>query len=227
VPRWNNNLLNQDEVYRMKREAVLREAGRAFSKRGYHNTSLDEVAKTLKVTKAALYNYVRDKQEILFESHKLALDLGDQAVEHATTHGTSGIDKLRLFITHYIELLTGELGACAVLMEVDALTPDDRKRIIARRDEFERRFIKMIKEGIADGTVVPVDPKLAVFTFMGAINWIPRWYSPEGRFSGTEIAENVANLLLDGMATGRRAAVSRAPAASGRRTSRARSSTDA
>jgi AcrR family transcriptional regulator len=227
VPRWKNNLLSQDDVYRMKREAVLREAGRAFSKKGYHNTSLDEVAKTLNVTKAALYNYVRDKQEILFECHKLALDLGDRAVEHALARGTTGLEKLRLFMTQYIELITGELGSCAVLIEVDALRPQDRQRIVARRDDFQRRFVKMIKEGIADGTVAPIEPKLAVFTFMGAINWMPRWYSPEGRFSGTEIAEHVTNLLLDGMAAGRQEPARRAAPAAPRRGSRSRAGTEA
>ena len=227
MPRWKNNLLSQDDVYRMKREAVLREAGRAFSKKGYHNTSLDEVAKTLNVTKAALYNYVRDKQEILFECHKLALDLGDRAVEHALVRGTTGLEKLRLFMTQYIELITGELGSCAVLIEVDALRPQDRQRIVARRDDFQRRFVKMIKEGIADGTVAPIEPKLAVFTFMGAINWMPRWYSPEGRFSGIEIAEHVTNLLLDGMAAGRQEPARRAAPAAPRRGSRSRAGTEA
>jgi len=222
LPRWNNKLVNPDEVYRMKREAVLREAGRAFSRRGYHNTSLDEVARTLNVTKAALYNYVRDKQEILFECHKLALDLGEQALAHAEKNGGDGAQMLRLLITRYIELLTGELGSCAVLVEVDALTPRNRKHVVARRDEFQRRFADVVRRGIADGTLAPADPELAVFTFMGAINWIPRWYSPEGRLTGTEIADHVCGLLIDGMASGRRATAARKPDGEGRRAHRAR-----
>lgn len=217
MPRWNNNLLNQDDVYRMKRAAVIREAGRAFSKKGYHNTSLDEVAKILKVTKAALYNYVRDKQEILFECHKLALDLGDEAVNYAQAHGKTGLEKLRLFMMRYIELITSELGSCAILIDVDALRPEDRQRIVARRDGFERRFARMIKEGIADGSVAPIDTKLAIFTFMGTINWIPRWYSPEGPLSGAEIARKLTSLLLEGMAAGRHVATSSTTAPKRRR----------
>ena len=67
MPRWKNSLMMTEEVQRIKRDAVLKEAGRAFSKRGFHNTSLDDVAKALQVSKGTLYNYVQDKQEILFE----------------------------------------------------------------------------------------------------------------------------------------------------------------
>ncbi|MBP6816278.1 MAG: helix-turn-helix transcriptional regulator, partial [Burkholderiaceae bacterium] len=74
---WSNVVVSRDEQFRLKRNALLREAARAFSGRGYHNTSLDDVAAVLGVTKAALYHYVRSKQEILFECHMLSLDLGD------------------------------------------------------------------------------------------------------------------------------------------------------
>ena len=64
---WKNVAPSRDQLFALKRTALLREAARAFSARGYHDTSLDDVAKTLGVTKPALYYYVTNKQEILFE----------------------------------------------------------------------------------------------------------------------------------------------------------------
>jgi AcrR family transcriptional regulator len=203
LARWKNSLQTSDDIQKLKRDAVLREAGRAFSKHGYHNTSLDDVAHALGISKGTLYNYVRDKQEILFAFHQLAYDLSDRAFAIGRARGGSGAEVLRTIITHYIELLTGELGACGALMEVDALRPEDRAEAAKRRDTFERAFVAIIKEGIRDGSVRSVDPKLAVFTFMGAINWLPRWFTPGGRLPGKAVAEQMADLLLFGLTTNR------------------------
>jgi AcrR family transcriptional regulator len=203
LARWKNSLQTSDDIQKLKRDAVLREAGRAFSKHGYHNTSLDDVAHALGISKGTLYNYVRDKQEILFAFHQLAYELSDRAFAIGRARGGSGAEVLRNIIVHYIELLTGELGACGALMEVDALRPEDRAEAAKRRDTFERAFVAIIKEGIRDGSVRTVDPKLAVFTFMGAINWLPRWFTPGGRLPGKAVAEQMADLLLFGLTTNR------------------------
>ena len=107
---WKNAAPSRDQVFQLKRTALLRETARAFTARGYRDTSLDEVAKTLGVTKSALYYYIKNKQEILFECHVLAQDLGDVALDHARKCGTDGCTRVVLFYQKYIELLTGELA---------------------------------------------------------------------------------------------------------------------
>jgi AcrR family transcriptional regulator len=199
MPRWKNALQTNDEIQQLKRDAVIREAGRAFSKRGYHNTSLDDVARSLQVSKGTLYNYVTDKQEILYECHQMALDIGERAFKQARQQPGTGAEVLENTLCSYIELLTGELGACGVLMEVDGLRPEDRAKVTARRDVFERNFVAMLQKGMKDGSLRKVDPKLAVFTFMGAINWMPRWFDPAGRLSGKEVARQMTDLLLTGL----------------------------
>ena len=89
MPRWKNEAQTDDALQRLKREAILKEAGRAFSQRGYHNTSLDDVAATLQVSKGTLYNYVRDKQEILFECHLVAIEMGKRAFKDGQIAGTA------------------------------------------------------------------------------------------------------------------------------------------
>lgn len=200
MPRWKNNLMTTEEVQRIKREAVLKEAGRAFSKRGFHNTSLDDVAKALHVSKGTLYNYVTDKQEILFEFYRIGAEIGERAFEFGKQAGGSGADVLSTVLRTYIRLLTEELGACGALMEIDALRPADRAVAVKSRDAFQRKFLALIEAGIKDGSLRPVDdPKLAIYTFMGAINWMPRWYSPGGRLTSADVAQTMTDLLLGGM----------------------------
>lgn len=200
MPRWKNSLQTNDEIQLLKRQAVLKEAGRAFGKRGYHNTSLDDVAKALQVSKGTLYNYVKDKQEILYECHAISYALGERAIKLGREHGGTGADILRETLVNYIRSLTEELGSFAVLMEVDALRPSDRAKAVKIRDAFEGEFVAMVKLGIADGSLRETDPKLAVYTLMGAINWLPRWYSTEGRLSGEQVAVQMADILVNGLA---------------------------
>lgn len=199
MPRWDSDLQIGDAVQKLKRDAVVRAAGNAFSKRGYHNTSLDDVAAALNVSKGTLYNYVRDKQEILFQCHLMAIDIGKRAFELGSIPGACGAEVLEATLKRYIEMLTTELGACGVIMEVDALRPEDRKLVTKERDAFEVRLTKILKAGFADCSIRETDPRIAIFAFMGAINWMPRWYSPEGRLSGKEVAEELTRLLLRGL----------------------------
>ncbi len=199
MSRWNNSLQTSVEIQKLKRDAVLREAGRAFSERGYHSTSLDDVARALGVSKGTLYNYVKDKQEILWEFHRLAAEIGEESFATAKKQGGSGAEMLRITLKHFIYGLTQELGACRVLMEFHALRPDDRVKASKLRDAFEQAYIELIEIGIADGSLRSVEPKLAIFTFMGAINWIPRWYSPSGRLTPEYIAETMTDTLLLGL----------------------------
>ncbi len=194
---WSQVVISRDEQFRLKRNALLREAASAFSARGYHNTSLDDVAAALGVTKAALYHYVRSKQEILFECHMMSLDIGDEALKYARAHGRNGLEKLTMLARRYIELLTGEMGRIAVLAEYHALDDDSKAVIGARRDAWEKAMRRLVAEGIRDGSVREVDERLAVFFFMGAVNWMTRWFRPEGPASGADIAAAFSEMLQE------------------------------
>jgi AcrR family transcriptional regulator len=202
VPRWKNVLKTSDEVHRIKRNAVLREATRIIARRGFHNTSLDDIAAALQVSKGTLYNYVADKQEILFECHLMAFDMAGRAYKFAAQHEQSGYGKLRLMLRTYVRWLNAALGGGGVTAEVSALRPSDRRTIIAKRDRFDSRLTGLLKEGMNDGTIRPVDPKLAVFTVMGAVNAVQSWYSPNGRLTIDQIADGMVDLLLHGLAGG-------------------------
>lgn len=192
---WKNAAPSRDQIFQLKRTALLRETARAFTERGYRDTSLDDVAKMLGVTKSALYYYVKNKQEILFECHLLAQNLGDVALEYARTHGTDGRSKVTIFYQKYIELMTSEMGSCAVLTEFSALEPENRAIIGQRRDEFQTQFSQFFTEGKEDGSIRGVDTRMAIFLFMGAMNWLSRWFRPDGPLSGEEIAHQFVDLL--------------------------------
>ncbi len=198
--RWKSALPSQEEQYQLKRLALIREAGKAFSRKGFHNTSMDEVAATLNVTKPALYYYIKTKQEILYECHNYAIDLGEQARQIAWATSDKPLERLQILLKTYIELLTGTFGSHAVLTEpISSLEPAYRAKIVARLREFDQIFQSLLLDAIAEGSIPPIDHRLAIGFFMGAVNNITRWYSPEGRRSGPEIAEAFVNFIVHGL----------------------------
>lgn len=193
---WANVLPSQDERFRLKRNAVLLEAARAFNAKGFQRTSLDDVAAALGVTKAALYYYFRNKQEILFECHMMAYDLSEQALAYGRAHGRDGLERASLAARRSVELYTCEMGRFAVLFEHEALEPKQRETVLARRAALEREIRGLIEEGIADGSIRPVDSKLAALFLMGAINWmLTRWYRSDGPSSAAEVAATFEDLF--------------------------------
>ena len=199
LAKWGAAVQSRDEQYGLKRQALIREAARAFGRRGFHSTSLDDVAQALNVTKPALYYYVQSKHELLYECHMLALNLGDEALAWGREQGRTGLERLCLFLRRYIELLAGEAGVSAMLQDHAALRPEDKASVQARRVEVDRVLRTMVADGIADGSIRACNPKMAVFWFMGAVNGISRWYNSEGPQTGSEIAETFVSFIAQGL----------------------------
>lgn len=201
--RWATAVPSREEQHAAKRLALIREAGRAFSRKGFHNTSMDDVAKVLNVTKPALYYYIKTKQDILYECHAYALDLGEQAREAAFKASDDPLERIRLLFLKYIELLTGSFGSYAVLAEpVSSLDAEYREKILTRMRDFDTMCRELVEQAIEQGSLTPCDPRLAIAFFMGAVNNITRWYSPSGPRSSEEIAEAFVSFIMDGLRAG-------------------------
>lgn len=201
MPRWENGFQTNEEIQRYKRSAVIREAARIMSRWGFHNTSLDEVAKVLGISKGTLYNYVKDKQEILFECHNIALDLGVYAENFAKNCEGHGIDRLRILLRCYIIWMYGQAGVGGVTFDVNALRDDYRAAVIKRRDVMEAGLIAFLDTGVDDGSVKPCDTKIAVYTLMTAINGIATWFSIGGRLTIEEVADQLLDQLTLSLAS--------------------------
>lgn len=198
--RWADALPAREAQFDIKRRALVREAAQAFGRRGFHNTSLEEVAQALGVSKPALYRYVRTKHEILYEAKSIAFDAGARAREMAAAASADPLQRLRLYIINYIDLVTSELGSYAVMAEpVTSLPPEYAEPIRARMRESDRALREMVQAVMDAGAMPRSDPKLAVAFFMGAINHIARWYAPDGPLTGREIGEVFAGFILNGL----------------------------
>ncbi len=192
---WRNTVPSRDELYETKREVLLSAAAAAFNRNGFHATSLDDIARHLGLTKAALYHYFPNKQTLLCACFSQAMEVAFAALEHAQASGLDGRGKLILCLSRYVVRMIDELSCCVVLLEENALGPADHAKLVAQRDRFEHGLRAFVRDGIEDGSVVPCDPKLVIFAIMGAINWIPKWFRHSGEWKPAELTEALAGLF--------------------------------
>src|SRR6185436_17814871 len=184
-----------------KREAVLRTAVQLFLEQGYHRTTLNDVADRLNITKPALYNYFRGKDEILFECWAIGNERVDDCITEIASLGGTGLARLRKLILSYAEVMTTDYGKSLVRFDVRDLTEHNRSTVNTAKRKIDRAFRDYIAEGIADGTIKPCDPKLSAFAIEGSLNWIGHWFQPGGPMTAEAIAEEFAIRLTEGIAT--------------------------
>lgn len=181
-----------------RRRALLQEAGSVFGQRGFGNTSLDEIAQNLNITKAALYYYFKSKHEILYECYAASFDLADNALDSALAEAVLPLEQLRLFASNYTRGGLKELHHTMALRDLDVLTPEHREIIDTRRRTLHRRLRKIIEAGIADGTIAPCDPRVLVIALVGAISWLFRAFDSQGELSAEEAADQMVRILANG-----------------------------
>ncbi len=184
----------------LKREAVLRTAAQLFNEKGYHATSLDEVAERLHVTKPTLYYYVRNKEAILFECVRSGLELMRAAIAEAGASGGSSMDKLKSAMRAYARVAMMDFGMCIIRVGEEPLPPDSRRQLRRLKASIDHEFRRLIQQGIEEGAIAPCDAKIAAFTLAGALSWIARWYRPGGPLTPDEVAERCIGVIVDGLA---------------------------
>jgi AcrR family transcriptional regulator len=181
---------------------ILKSAAKAFRRLGYHGATVEQIAAALHMKKGNLYYYFKNKEEILFACHQYSLDRLTQLLETIDASGAPADVKLRQLIDAFVHTILDELHGTALFLDLEALSPAHLKAVIARRDAFDKGVRGVIEEGMANGVFARGDPKLLAFALFGAVNWIPRWYSPGGPASSQAIADLFADFFVAGFRAG-------------------------
>lgn len=191
-----------------KRDAVLRAAVQLFLEQGYHRATLNDVAERLNITKPALYNYFRSKDEILFECWSLGRERVGEVIAGIDAEGGTGLVRLRKLVHAYAAVMATDFGASLVRFDPRDLAAKNAAIVRAGKREIDRTFRDYIAAGVADGSIRRCDVKLTAFAIAGALNWIGHWYRHDGALSAQAIADDFALRLTSPLATARGRAAS-------------------
>ncbi len=197
---WNTLVPSREALRGLKIEALFREAAVSFHRNGYTGTSLSDIAAKLGVSKAGLYYYIDTKQALLLGCHMAASDAADAVLAQVPKAGLNGLEKLHMALRLHLESIMSETSSSVLALEESALTPENFRAVAQRRDHFQAGFVNFIREGVADGSIVDCDPKLAAFTVLGGVNWAEKWYRPGGLWSAQQIARAMADMLVRSVA---------------------------
>ncbi len=199
MAKKNSWHFNKEEQHRLKREVLLKVAAECFNNKGITGTSLKDVAKKLDITDAALYYYVKNKEELVTLCYMRALDLGENALESATNEGTDCLEKLQLYIRYQIEGVCGEDGPVAILSEIPSLKPAHQKQILNRSRRHTKRITQLLTDGIKEGSIATDSAIITCDAILGALNWIPKWFKPDSTITSDVIATSFIQTFTSGL----------------------------
>ena len=183
----------------VKRDAVLKTAVLFFNEKGFHATSLDDVAESLNVTKPTIYHYFSNKDEILYECTRQGLETIRHAVAEVVNRNGNAHERLAALLHDYALYMTQDFGMCVVRTADYELSEESRKQFRALKHEIDLLVRGVIAEGMAEGSIARGDPRLVTFTVTGALNWIAKWYRADGPVSAEDAVKACVDTLMNGL----------------------------
>lgn len=181
-----------------RRSELTREAARLFAEKGYHGTSMGDIAGALGVQKGSVYAHIESKQDLLWEIAAEGAAAFHAALD-AVPERLPAVERIRLALRAHLQVVSEQLDVATVFTrEWRYLDDDRRERFVAERRRYEERIRELFREGRDHGELrSDLDEGAAALLFLSAANWAYTWLQP-GRATD-ELADRLVRALVDGM----------------------------
>jgi TetR/AcrR family transcriptional regulator, cholesterol catabolism regulator len=181
-----------------RRVELTRKAARLFAERGYHGTSIGDLAEAMGVQKGSLYAHITSKQDLLYETMRDGATAFHAALD-AIDDRLPATEKIRLALRGHLRVVSEQLDVATVFVrEWRYLEGERRQEILDERRRYEERFRALFREGREHGELrTDLDEGSAALLALSAANWAYTWLAP-GRDTD-ELADRFYALLVDGM----------------------------
>lgn len=196
------------ERYHLKLRDLLEQCAALFAKKGYHNTSIRDIAREMNTSLAGLYYYFKTKEELLFLISRYSFDTVMTSLAEKLDHETDSKEKLKILVQNHLQYFVTHLDAMKVLAhESDSLTGEyyilinDKKRQYL--DILERLLLDIQREEHGQKNLKITQPvKIAALSLFGMMNWTYTWYNPDKREHSpaniAKISEQMVQIFLNG-----------------------------
>ena len=181
-----------------RREELVSVAARLFAERGYHGTSMADLAEAMGVQKGSLYSLTESKQELLVvitregaASFHVALD--------AVPDDAEPLERVRLALRAHLGVVAAQVSAATVFTrEWRFLDEPERSAFRAERRRYEERWRELLRDAAERGALrSDLDVEAAVLLVLSAANWAYTWIKPGADTDG--LADRFFAILLDGV----------------------------
>ncbi|MFC4639079.1 TetR/AcrR family transcriptional regulator [Deinococcus hohokamensis] len=184
-----------------RREQILDSASRLFSERGYHATSMRDLAGELGMQGGSLYAHISGKEELLIEIVNQASGQFDSALFTLRDDPRPAAEKLREAMFRHIRVVADNMDSATVFFhEWKHLSPEAYARVTSWRDTIDQFYRDLVTQGMAQGAFrADLDPKMTANLILSAVNWAYTWYRPGGQMTPRDVADHYADMLLGGL----------------------------
>ncbi len=181
-----------------RREELSRQAARLFAQKGYHGTSIGDLAEALGVQKGSLYAHIKGKEDLLYETMRDGARTFHAGLD-AIPEQLKATEKIRLALRAHLQVVADQLEVATVFVqEWKYLEGERREKIVAERRRYEERIRDLFREGREQSELrTDLDENVAALLFLSAANWAYTWLKAGADTDA--LADRFYALLMDGM----------------------------
>jgi AcrR family transcriptional regulator len=183
------------------RVAIMNVAMHLFGKQGFSGTSMRDIANAVGLLPGSLYAHIDSKEAVLIEIVADGIGRFISAVEPYVGTPGNPVDRLRSMILAHVEVVADNPERSQVVFhQWRFLSEKNLPDAVERRRRYEACFIETLEEGMQAGLIrSDINLRISVLTILGALNWTPEWFSPNGKLSAAEVGDRMADTLLGGI----------------------------
>lgn len=179
-----------------KRELILDKAAELIARQGFDGTSMRDIAAAVNMLPGSLYYHFASKEDLLLDIHERVVNGMTDHVQAAIADVTDPWDRIECAAVAHLEAL---LGSGSLVTIVSPNFPKDQdalnNRLKAHRNGYETLFNDLFA---AIDLHPDTDRRLLRLQLLGALNWVPVWFNPNGRTSVTDIARSFVRAIRQG-----------------------------
>ena len=182
-----------------KLDALLADAARVFAQRGYHETSMRDLARATRVSLSGLYYYVDSKEHLLYLIQSRSFDAVVEGMRERLAGVRDPVARLARFVENHLDYFAAHMSEMKVLShEASALTGSYLGRVNSTKREYTRALMDILTELERAHGPAHVNRRVAAYLLFGMMNWIYNWYDPLGDVGVEALSQHVCRLFLGG-----------------------------
>jgi len=202
-------------------ERIRAKAIALFKAHGYHGASVRELAQAVKIEAASLYYHFPSKQDILFDLFERTMDDLLGGLAQALASGATSEEKLCAVVRfHVLYHVAHQDEAFISHSELRSLSAQNRRRIVDKRDRYERMLRALLAEGVHAGEFQIDDVRLTAIGILTMCSGVSDWFTGRGRLTAHKVAERYVDMVVRLVTNPRGASESKRPVARGLRRDR-------
>jgi AcrR family transcriptional regulator len=184
------------------REDQVRAAAlRLFKEKGYHATSMRDIASEVGINKGSLYSYIRSKEDLLIPVFELAMGVLLAQIEQISVNSSLGpTERLKRAIHAHVTAVADNLDVLTVyLSEWRQLGAESLATVRGQREKYAGLFLQILQDGVQAGEFRTMDTRIVALGMIGMCNYLFRWYRPDGRLMPDQIADELIEMVMQGV----------------------------